>query len=75
MPEIILSSTLNTESSGSKKLADICKKTGIDLYISGPNGRSYLNDSDFQNTQVLFHDFYFQPTHKHQKFLFLGCAG
>ncbi|HAT8183748.1 TPA: hypothetical protein GDG03_15245 [Legionella pneumophila] len=70
MPEIILSSTLNTEASGSKKLADICKKTGIDLYISGPNGRNYLNDSDFQNTQVLFHDFLF-PTYSQTSKVFI----
>ncbi|HHL3494100.1 TPA: WbqC family protein [Legionella pneumophila] len=70
MPEIILSSTLNTESTGSKKLADICNKTGINLYISGPNGRNYLNGSDFHNTQILFHDFLF-PTYSQTSKVFI----
>lgn len=59
LPKIIFSSSISDTGYGSKKLANICKSLGINEYISGPNGRDYLNLLDFQNTKVLYHDYEF----------------
>jgi hypothetical protein len=53
---MVLSSTLNIQSQGSQRLADICKYFKATEYISGAGGKAYLNTSIF-NCGVSF----FQP--------------
>lgn len=53
---MVLSSTLNIQSQGSQRLADICEYFKATEYISGAGGKSYLNTSIF-NCNVSF----FQP--------------
>ncbi len=53
---MVLSSTLNIQSQGSQRLADICKYFKATEYISGAGGKAYLNTSIF-NCDVSF----FQP--------------
>jgi hypothetical protein len=42
--EIIRSSSLGTDSKGAIKLVDICEKVNADIYLSGINGRDYIQD-------------------------------
>jgi len=56
----ILSSSLKeTQLSGSDMILGICMKLGADLYVSGPDGRTYLKLDTFENegVKVVFHDF------------------
>lgn len=58
--EIVRSSTMNV--GGAKKdglVLEICKVINADVYISGPDGRNYLDLADFGQAgiKVLFHDF------------------
>lgn len=56
----ILASTLGVDSfSGSRLIGEICLKTGADIYISGPNGKNYLNLQEFKDSgiNVMYHHF------------------
>lgn len=44
---MVLSSTLNINTSGSQRLADICKHFNATEYISGMGGKNYLDESVF----------------------------
>lgn len=59
---IIRSSSLGLKEVHDKKLAEIVKVLGGDTYISGPNGRNYININNFQGIHVLYHDFHY-PTY------------
>lgn len=59
LPKIVYSSSISATGSGSKKLSEICQSLKIKEYISGPNGRDYLDSSDFKGSKVLYHDFQF----------------
>jgi len=50
--ETILSSTLDLNSTGSKKLLDICKLLDADTYLSGELGKNYLDKKIFQNANI-----------------------
>lgn len=50
--ETILSSTLDLNSAGSKKLLDICKLLDADTYLSGELGKNYLDKKIFQNANI-----------------------
>ena len=57
--KIINSSSLEVNSEKSDLILDICKKTNAETYLSGPFGRSYLEQKEFKlnNIEVLFHDY------------------
>ena len=56
---IIKSSELNVEGSSGELLLNICKSRHADVYISGRDGREYLDTSIFkeENIKVVYHDF------------------
>ena len=57
--KIILSSSLNINETGSKKLLEICKSIGCDTYLSGELGKDYLDDEIFEkeNIKVIYEKF------------------
>ncbi len=57
---IIRASELKPEGSRAELLADICKKVGGDIYLSGPMGRTYLDREPFEKAgvEVAFQDFH-----------------
>jgi len=55
----IFASTLNLTSSNDKLLYDIVKKLKGTKYISGPNGRNYINKNLFGDIKLLYHEFNF----------------
>jgi len=62
----IVASTLGlNDFSSSKRILEICSQLGATVYISGPDGRNYLNQSDFtsKNINVCYHD-YIHPIYK-----------
>lgn len=63
LPKIALSSSFGMLEAGSKKLGELCEKAGVKEYISGPNGRDYLNLGDFEKSKVQYHEFSF-PSYK-----------
>jgi hypothetical protein len=56
---IIKSSDLNIEGGSGELLLNICKNRGASIYISGRDGRNYLNESIFEkeNIKIVYHDF------------------
>ena len=68
----IFSSDLRINSTGSKKLLDICKSLNADTYISGELGHDYLDVDIFknENIDVVFEKFeYPQYSQKYPKFI------
>ena len=55
----VFSSTLNLISSNDKLLYDIVKKLKGTEYISGPNGRNYINKNLFHDIKLIYHEFNF----------------
>jgi hypothetical protein len=56
----LLASTLDVDQfSGSDLIFEICLKTGADIYISGPDGRNYLQCDNFFNMgmSIIYHGF------------------
>jgi len=53
-------STLNPAGKKSELLLDICRKTGATVYLSGPSGRDYLEESLFSaaGIGVEYHEFH-----------------
>lgn len=60
--KLVRSSSIPTDGSGSEHLANLTRAVGGTTYISGPNGRNYINAGDFGDISVLYHDFTF-PTY------------
>jgi len=58
-PTILASSLVLDQFSGGDLILEICSKTGADIYISGPDGRNYLQFDKFLNigTSIVYHDF------------------
>ncbi len=48
----IFSSDLNLDSTGSKKLLDICKICNAQTYLSGELGKNYLNEDIFKKEKI-----------------------
>lgn len=65
---VIRSSELNIKSKSTQALIDICKQVKTKLYVSGKDGRKYIDSKRFLDNQieVTFQD-YKHPTY-HQKF-------
>lgn len=50
--ELKKSSEMNIVSKSSRRLLDICKKVNADCYISGINGKQYLDEEIFKNEGI-----------------------
>lgn len=57
------SSCLGVDTTSSRRIADIVRCVGGDVYLSGPSGRDYLDMNDFNGIEVIYHD-YNHPTYK-----------
>jgi len=70
----IMASELNTSSKGSELILEICKKMETDNYLSGRDGRNYLDLSAFEknNIAVRFQNFQ-HPIYKQIHEGFLPC--
>jgi hypothetical protein len=71
-PTILASQIREYKERGSDLILAICKDLGAKVYISGPNGRKYLELDSFgkENIKVIYHD-YEHPVYQqlHQSFL------
>jgi len=58
-PTLLASSLDVDQFSGNDLILEICSKTGADIYISGPDGRTYLKLDEFEREgiKVVYHDF------------------
>jgi hypothetical protein len=58
-PQILLSSSLPTTGTGSRRILDLCLACGADTYVSGVSGRDYLDLESFRRSgiQVEFQHF------------------
>lgn len=58
-PALLASSLEVNQFTGSDLISEICSRTGADIYISGPNGRDYLQIDEFPKigTSIVYHDF------------------
>lgn len=68
--ELIFASSLDVDGRRSELLANICKKLGAQLYLSGSGGREYLNLKFFQesNIEVQYQD-YIYPRYESQDYI------
>lgn len=57
--KVVLSSSLNLDSTSTQKLIDICKAVGGDQYLAGRSGHKYMNDELFKENgiELLVHEF------------------
>jgi hypothetical protein len=59
-----LSSALGVESTGTRLLVDICRKTRADAYLSSRPGRKYIDESMFHRADLeVIYDTYRPPTY------------
>jgi hypothetical protein len=58
-PRIEFASKLGAEGKGGALLIDICRRVGIDAYVSGPFGRNYIEQGEFEaaGIDLYFHDY------------------
>ena len=61
---IIFASSLETSQKNDALLAEITHMLGGDCYISGPNGRNYIQPENFGDINCLYHDYHYP--HHHQ---------
>lgn len=56
---VLFASRLGGEGKGSQLLLDFCIKRNADVYLSGPDGRNYLETGDFRknNIKIEYHDY------------------
>jgi hypothetical protein len=56
---ILLASELPVGGTGSRLLLEICQHLGVDIYLSGPFGRDYLDVGEFNaaGVRVCFHEY------------------
>jgi len=64
--KIVRSSDLSIAERGSGQLARLTETVGGDTYISGPNGRSYIDGQHFAAIRVVYHDFEFPRYQQHE---------
>jgi len=57
--DLIRSSELSPQSKKSDLVLELCKKVGATCYLSGPFGRDYLNEHEFEDAgiELRFHDY------------------
>ncbi len=56
-----LSSALGIESSGTQLLADLCRKTGADTYLSSKAGRKHIDESMLHRAGIDIRYVYYRP--------------
>ncbi len=54
---LIRSSALGIPERGSRQLAGVTHELGGSIYVSGPNGRDYVDPGHFGTSHVVYHDF------------------
>lgn len=54
---LIRSSAFGIAQRGSRQLAGLTQQLGGSTYVSGPNGRDYVDRRDFRGSDVVYHDF------------------
>lgn len=56
---VLTAGDLGGDGSRSRLLADLCRRAGADVYLSGPSGREYLDLEPFRTLgiEVRFHDY------------------
>ncbi|MCK4660694.1 MAG: WbqC family protein [Phycisphaerae bacterium] len=62
--KLLRSSELGLGQSGSQLLAALTRAVGGDVYISGPNGRNYIDMKHFAGIEVVYHDYDFPHYHQ-----------
>jgi len=73
--ELIVSSSLDVRTSGARKLADISEKLNFDLYLSGINGREYIENEFLEcGVKVKYH-IYEHPEYPQQWGAFIPWMG
>ncbi|WP_277994434.1 WbqC family protein [Aeromonas encheleia] len=60
--KIIRSSSLSASSRKSDLILDICLEVGATTYLSGPMGKSYLEEDNFVSNGIRLDYHYFEPT-------------
>ena len=55
--KIVYSSSFGFKSKGTQKIIDKMNALGVDVYLSGPSGRNYLDESLFKDIKLEFQDF------------------
>lgn len=60
--KIIRSSSMNITSKKSDLILDICHNVGATTYLSGPMGKSYLEEGDFLSNGIKLDYHHFHPT-------------
>jgi len=50
--KFVRQSDLRTTGKGTDLILDICKKLGVKKYISGPGGKNYLNENEFEKQKI-----------------------
>lgn len=55
--DIVFSSSFGLKSKSTKKLVDIVRTVGGDVYLSGSGGRDYMNESLFGDIKLVFQDY------------------
>jgi len=57
--EIVMASILNVNEDSTEKLISLTKKVGCNLYLSGPSGRKYMEQTRFKQEEIIlkFHSF------------------
>ena len=53
---MIFSSDLNIKTIGTQRLVDICKAVDGNTYISGQGAKNYLNESLFDDVELIYHE-------------------
>jgi hypothetical protein len=61
---MVMASSIGTNSSGSQLILDICKATGASAYLSGRDGRDYLEEQPFKTAGIaLYYQEFIHPTY------------
>ena len=50
--QFIRQSEISTVQKGSDLILEICKKSNVKKYLSGPNGKNYLNEKSFKKNNI-----------------------
>ena len=58
--EIIMSSSISVNGTGSEKIFNLCKHMNADTYLSGISGKDYLDTEKFlnNNIKISYQEFY-----------------
>lgn len=65
---IVKESELKVKGEGTERLINLCKAVGADTYVSGIGGRNYLNERQFENSNLRLEYQNYIPTPYPQRF-------